>query len=122
MGPLANWYLGIPLMIEATQFLTMMALKKWVYPKLLSGVSRDAHDLQEIQPGGKRLQSHVDTKGRPTRRHASVRVLELVFIVYHFPVIVPTTMIRKDDSAPPVIVFLLTPALYTAILFMLSPR
>jgi hypothetical protein len=47
------------------------------------------------------------------------RWLEVLIVVYHFPVILPTTLLRKDKAVPVWIVYLLTPLLYSALIYAL---
>lgn len=46
------------------------------------------------------------------------RPFDVLVILYHFPVVVPTAWARKDQSVPLAIMCGVTPALYSAITFL----
>src|SRR5229473_2718586 len=88
------WFIAIPLGVEFICVAARLLLGKFIYPRL---VARRVQDGKGDDPMS---WPHVDESGRPQGDLAWVRVLELIFITYHFPIIVPTAYIRKDDTAP----------------------
>jgi hypothetical protein len=59
----------------------------------------------------------MDVKGRPKGSFGWLRWLELMFILYHFPVILPATAIRKDQACPGWMTHLCTLLIYSALLY-----
>ena|SRR5215213_11232462 len=50
------------------------------------------------------------------------RWLWLAYVLYHFPVVVPTSLLRKDDKVPGWLLRSVTPVLYAGILYLLFVR
>jgi hypothetical protein len=51
-----------------------------------------------------------------------VRGIWLVYLLYHFPVVVPVSWLRKDDTCPGWLAMLLTAVLYSGVLYLLFVR
>ena len=116
------WFIAIPFGIELLSFTTMVVLSKWIYPRLATRPSPEPSDNEGKVPSEGSGWQHMDEQGRPRGSYAWVRVIELVIIVYHFPVIVPTAAVRKDNSVPAWVMYVVTPALYSGVLYWFFGR
>jgi hypothetical protein len=114
-----HWYLIIPWLLEALFFLTMWVLGKTVYRQIYSDVDDAYYDAPFPMPEEINQPAHVDKQGQPQGKFWWVRMIEILMILYHFPVIAPTCCIRKDETTPGFILYLVTPVAYGLILFAL---
>jgi hypothetical protein len=104
-----------PFAISAGWFLLFTILSRVVYPRLAVGNSPNASP----PPDGKI--EYVGGYGQPVGKAAWVRWLELAYVVYHFPVLVPGCWLSRKDTCPWWLL-LLTPLLYACILYVVLDR
>ena len=107
--------LSVPFVIAAGWFLLFTILSRTVYPRLAVGDPPPAGPASEAKIG------YVGAYGQPVGKAAWVRWIELAYILYHFPVVVPGCWLSKNDTCPrwmPV----LTPVLYAGVLYLLFVR
>jgi hypothetical protein len=113
------WYLTIPWFLEAISFAITRLLGKTVYRQIYSVVDDAYYEARYPISEGINQPAHVSKQGLPQGRFWWVRAIEMLIILYHFPVIVPTCRIRKDETTPAFMLYIVTPIVYGLILFAL---
>jgi hypothetical protein len=111
------WYIIIPCFMEAVTFIVLWLLNKTVYRKLYSEVDASYDNLRFPIPEEVNQPAHMNKQGGPQGKFWWVRVIEQLIILYHFPIIIPTSLIRKDETTPSFVLYIVTPVAYGMILF-----
>jgi hypothetical protein len=74
--------------------------------------------------GAVRHRAAQAARGVPPAPHPSLepvrgwRLAELAVILYHFPILVPATMLRKDNIVRPLVYYGFTPVLYSLVAWL----
>jgi len=93
--------LAAPFLISGLWYVLFAVLGRYVYPRL-------ARDDADALRGG---DQYVGKSGQPVGRMGWVRWIELAYVVYHFPVVVPGCWMSRDDTCSPWLIAA-TPPLY----------
>lgn len=107
--------LSTPFIIQIIWGGLFAVLVKYVYPRLApspQGIS----DAERAASAGK--PSYVGEYGQPVGKWGWLRWLELMYILWVFPVLVPVTWIGRRDTSPWWIV-IAVPTLYSLLLYLL---
>jgi hypothetical protein len=110
--------LATPFVIQAFWIGLFEVLGRVVYPKLAPD-PREMSDAERAAAVGK--PSYVGAYGQPVGKWAWLRRVELVYIVWLFPVMVPVTWIGRRDTSPRWVV-VAVPALYSLLLYFFVVR
>jgi hypothetical protein len=110
--------LATPFIIQVFWIALFAVLSKFVYPKLAPD-PRGTSDAEREASAGK--PSYVGEYGQAVGKLGWLRRVELVYILWLFPVMVPVTWIGRRDS-PPWWVIVAVPALYALLLYVFVVR
>ena len=103
-----------PFAIAAGWFLLFAVLSRTVYPRL-------APHARNTSPPSEEMVEYIGANGQPEGKLAWVQWIELAYILYHFPIIVPGCWLSKNDTCPRWLLRL-APVLYAGVLYLAFVR
>lgn len=106
--------LATPFFIQVTWLGVFTVLRRFVYPKLAPD-PRGITDAERAAGAGK--PSYVGEYGRALGKWGWVRRVELGYILWLFPVMLPAMWLGRRDTCPRWVI-LAAPALYTLLLYL----
>lgn len=107
--------LSMPFVISAAWLSLFAILSRTVYSRLAAG------DPPPAGPASEGTATCGFAHGEPVAKAAWIRRIELAYIIYHFPVVVPGCWLSKNDTCPRWLL-MLTPILYAGALYLVLVR